>query len=299
MFKPVRATFFRLAIAMALAGPAAIVAAPDGASLARAASGATPKPAPVPTGAALRNRKPAADWRSSHGGWTVWSDAIGDRYRLFARRGSTTKLLSAPPSAVTHDPGAGVGPTGRPSAVYQRCTGMVCSMWLVDLATGRQRRVANLGVIRRETTAASTEEETWRETHPRIWGSRVAFKTGRSAPRRPSLRVGPSAAGRGAVKTLRTDPGDDGVQLEQLAVGPKHVVALWADDFCFGRCKGLYIYGVASGRQALIDDARGTGACVAYLNAVRFDGRAFRWTRDLEAKTTTYTLAIAAATRRP
>jgi len=176
---------------------------------------------------------------------------------------------------------------------------MVCSMWLVDLATGRQRRVANLGAIRRETTAASAEEETWRETHPRIWGSRVAFKTGRSAPRRPSLRVGPSAAGRGAVKTLRTDPGDDGVQLEQLAVGPKHVVALWADDFCFGRCKGLYIYGVASGRQALIDDARGTGACVAYLNAVRFDGRAFRWTRDLEAKTTTYTLAIAAATRRP
>ncbi len=73
------------------------------------------------------------------------------------------------------------------------------------------------------------------------------------------------------------------MQLEQLAVGPKHVVVLWQHDFCFGRCIGLYIYGMASGRQALIDDARGTGACVAYLDAVRFDGRAFRWTRDLSA----------------
>jgi len=238
---------------------------------------------PVPSGEALRTRKPAAEWRSSYGGWTVWSEELDGGYRLFARRGTTTKLLPAPPSAVTQDPGAGAGPTGRPSTVYQRCTGAVCSIWLVDLATGRQRRVEGLGAIRRETRAASDVEMRSLETHPRLWGSRVAFKTGGSESRRPSLRVGPSAAGRGAVRTLRTSPGEDGGQLEQLAVGPKHVVVLWQDDFCFGRCIGLYIYGVASGRQQVIDDGRGTGACVAYLDAVRFDGRAFRWTRDLGA----------------
>ena len=209
MFEPVRATFFRLAIAMALAGGAMIVAAPEGATLARAASEAAPKPPAVPTGAALRNRKPTADWRSSYGGWTVWSDAIGDRYRLFARRGSTTKLLPAPPSAVTQDPGAGAGPTGRPSTVYQRCTGAVCSIWLVDLATGSQRRVGGLGAIRRETSVATRDVEFRAlETHPRLWGSRVAFKTrGRGPPWRRPTRWPPSRARRFPPETQESPPG--------------------------------------------------------------------------------------------
>ena len=43
-------------------------------------------------------------------------------YVLFARRAGKTKLLPATPSRVTHDPGAGRGPDGRPAAAYQRCS---------------------------------------------------------------------------------------------------------------------------------------------------------------------------------
>lgn len=242
-----------------------------------------PSAAPLPSGKTLRDQRPGFDWVSSAAGWTVWSKEFEGGYRLLARRGRTTRLLPAPASAVSQDPGAGLGPTGRPSAVYQRCTGAVCSIWLIDLVSGSQRRVARLGRIRRETGRASDEDFSFLETHPRLWGGRVAFKTGGSRVKRPRLRVGPSAAGNPGVRTLRTSPGEDGGQLQQIAVGLKHVVVFWEDDFCFGRCLGLYIHGMASGRQALIDDARGTGACIASLDGVRFDGRAFRWTRQLFA----------------
>lgn len=249
---------------------------------ARAAT-SEPSAKAVPAGKALRDRRPAYDWRSVAAEWTVWSERFDGGYRLLARRGRTTKLLPAPASAVTQDPGAGVGPTRRPSAVYQRCTGAACSIWLVDLASGRQRRVAHLGRIRRETRRASDEDWSFLETHPRLWGGRVAFKTGGTTKRRPQLRVGPAAAGNPRVQTLRTSPGEDGGQLQEIAVGPKHVVVQWEDDFCFGRCLGLYSYGIASGRQAVVDDAHGTGPCVASLYDLRFDGRAFRWSRSLNA----------------
>lgn len=238
--------------------------------------------APDAAGAAdLQDRKPRGPWLSKHAGWTVWSEKVNGSYALLARSKQTTKLLPAPVSPITHDPGAGRGPDGRPAALYQRCVRAECSIWLVDLARGSQRRVKGLGEVRRVISEPSDDDFPGVETHPRLWGSRVAFKTGGSKGR-SRLRVGSSVTGRGTIRTIPARPGDDGGSLMQLAVGPDHVVALWEDVECFGRCIGLYIYGIASGRQKEIDDARGTAECTAFVDNVRYDG-AFRWTRELLA----------------
>ena len=200
-------------------------------------------------------------------------------YHLLARRDDKTKLLAAPAGPVTHDPGAGRGPTGKPTAVYQRCSGKRCSIWSIDLATGAQRRVGGLGKIERAVSRASQETLIEHETHPRIWGSNVAFHT--FAGKGSRLRVGPSAAGRGAVRTIPIQPGEDKSELSELALGPKHVVALWQDQLCFGNCVGLYITGIASGREQVIDDGGRTSTCLGHLDDLRFDGSAFRWTREL------------------
>ncbi len=222
-----------------------------------------------------------SSWVARHAGWTVWSQTIDGRYTLFARNAGRTKQLPAPSGFITHDPGAGPGPTGRPTAVYQRCSGASCSIWAVDLANGTQRRVAGLGTIRRGVSTETLEGSDGFETHPRIWGDRLAFQTGPASSSR--LRVGPSAAGRGGVRTLPGRPRREGL-LAQLALGPKHVVGLWEDDFCFGGCVGLYIGGIASGRQQQLDKGAAGEVCNTVLDEVRFDGKAFRWTRELTAE---------------
>jgi len=264
-------------LAAVLLAAAAVLLAAAAVLVGGAASASAAQPQDV------QDRRPGYSWVSTYAGWTVWSERVDGSHLLFARHSGTTRLLAAPPSRVTHDPGAGRGPDGRPAAVYQRCSGASCEIWAVDLATGRQRKVRGLGEIRRETKAASDDDFTGWETHPRIWGNRVAFKTGGSAKSLPRLRVGPSTTGGGAVKTLRVDPQDDGGDMKQLALGPRQIVAYWEDDFCFGRCAGLYIHGLVSGRQQLLDDAAGTGDCIATIEDVRFDGKAFRWTRELTA----------------
>ncbi len=231
----------------------------------------------------LQDRTPRdTDWMSLYAGWTVWSEKVAGRYTLFARSAGVTKLLPAPPGSITHDPGAGRGPNGKPTAVYQRCTRASCSIWAVDLASGDQRKVGGLGQIRRGNSAATRDAELRFETHPRIWGDRVAFQTGPAA--KTQLRVGPSAAGRGSVKTLpgRFRPSREGL-LAELAIGPKHVVGLWEIQNCVsGACSGLYINGIASGRQQKLDDDSGE-FCFNIIDEVEFDGRAFRWFRERTA----------------
>ena len=170
-------------------------------------------------------------------------------------------------------------PRRRPRADRQadrglpRCTRASCSIWAVDLASGDQRKVAGLGTIRRGNSAATPDLELGLETHPRIWGDRVAFQTGPAG--KTQLRIGPSAAGRGSVKTLPGRPARDGL-LTQLAIGPKHVVGLWEANFCRDVCTGVYIDGIASGRQQRLDAAPPGEFCFTFLDALRFDGRAFR-----------------------
>ena len=87
------------------------------------------------------------------------------------------------------------------------------------------------------------------------------------------------------MKTLpgRFRPPREGL-LTELVIGPKHVVGLWEDQDCPGpdACSGLYITGIASGRQQKLDDDAGA-VCYNLLSELRFDGRAFRWTREVTA----------------
>lgn len=244
----------------------------------------------------VQSRTPGdTTWLSRYAGWTVWSEKVAGRYTLFARSGGATKLLPAPPGAITQDPGTGRGPTGRPTAVYQRCTKASCEIWAIDLASGEQRKVAGLGKIRRGKPSATNDDLPGLETHPRIWGDRVAFQTGAS-DKAAQLRVGPSASGRGTLKTLPGRPRKEGF-LTQLALGPKHVVGLWEDDFCFGGCVGLYIDGIASGRQQQLDAGAAGEVCITVLDGVLFDGRAFRWTRELTAEDSSDTTCTSKVTR--
>lgn len=207
---------------------------------------------------------------SKYGGWTVWSGYINEtKYVLYARRSGVTKRLAAPSQAVTHDPGAGPSADGRATAVYQRCTGTRCSIWSVDLVSGKQRRVMGLGDVRRGSSTFGNELN---DTHPRIWRDKIAFQT--RAGGKASLRLYSG----GRVRTLPRPGGS----LEGLALGPKHVLAHWAVNSCNGesRCVDLQIVGIASGRAQTVDESKGSDACYADLSELRFDGRYYRWTHE-------------------
>src|SRR5690349_22784019 len=103
---------------------------------------------------------PAATVVGAGGGWTAWSEARDGAYALVTR--SPDGTVSSPPVATRHVPfdvDLGTDAAGRTVAAYSRCTtepratggantigpqwtsGRACSLSVLDLATGRERRV--------------------------------------------------------------------------------------------------------------------------------------------------------------
>lgn len=115
----------------------------------------------------------------------AWSeyDATSKRFRLVQQDGSAPPMrLGAPSRAIPFDVDLGPGPAGRTVAVYSRCqterAAFVddpaflplweeergCRLYVLDLLTGRERRVAQ----ERATPGDS-------DFLPSIWGHRLAF----------------------------------------------------------------------------------------------------------------------------
>ncbi|MGH2967881.1 MAG: hypothetical protein ACRDK0_02275 [Solirubrobacteraceae bacterium] len=143
---------------------------------------------------------------SAYGGWVAWSsfDSTRGVYVLMTRFAGVTSEAPVRPRGVPFDVDLGPGSGGRPTASYSRCRtepprrdpaignvftqlpdrarGRGCDLYALDLAIGRESRIA----------AASSPGAS--EYMPSVWRDRVAFarvyerKPGR-AGRRPYLYV--------------------------------------------------------------------------------------------------------------
>jgi hypothetical protein len=170
-----------------------------------------------------------------HAGWIAWSsyDRAGGAFRLRLRRPDGA-VVDAPvaPRGLAFDVDLGPGPDGGPTAVYSRCarqgrpvlrppvgeqTGKTprgCDLYLLDLAGGRERRIASASSPRHD------------ERLPSIDGDRVAFLR-RSGPR-DLIYVG-NVAGRPGSRRQPAGPQTRFSGVEALEYAGGRLVYVWAD----------------------------------------------------------------------
>lgn len=101
---------------------------------------------------------------AGYAGWTAWSDAVGDRFRLVLRAPDGTVTTPAlPTSARPWDVSLGPDARGAVVAIYRRCTAAGCGVRRLSVATGQEQ-------VLRSVDAPAYDEAT-----PAIWRSTVAF----------------------------------------------------------------------------------------------------------------------------
>ena len=101
---------------------------------------------------------------AAYGGWSAWSRAEGDRYRLVLRTPQGEQVLpDLPTSSRPYDVSLGPDVDGNVTAIYQRCTARGCDVRRYNTASGRDQLVPEVS------------SPSFREATPAIWRSTVAF----------------------------------------------------------------------------------------------------------------------------
>ncbi len=225
---------------------------------------------------------PGIEFRTRQAGWTVWSEEIKGRWWLLGSNSGRTRVLNAPSSSRSHDPGVGRGRDKRPTVVYQLCGQSTCTLWSLRLPNGTPRELTWVGPVRRYSSAASAVDQAERETHPRISGGLVAFQT--RIDRRWRYTVAPSdkpgarrtyAFGPSAGEIVGTVGGAD-----NLALGPKHLMAHWDMRKCGSynwACGRMDVVGLASGRSRTVVQGSADGECSSEVYDLQSDGATFSY----------------------
>ena len=128
---------------------------------------------------------------AGYSGWTAWSRADGDRYRLTLRAPEGRIIQPAiPGSSRPWDVSLGPNARGDVVAIYQRCTSRGCDVRRLDVQTGR------------EDILQSVSSPSYREATPAIWRSTVAFTRRIGGCDVPYVKtLGSSAPSRRLLKT--------------------------------------------------------------------------------------------------
>lgn len=188
---------------------------------------------------------------SAHGGRLAWSEQDADGgARLMTWFKGVASQVPVERQEGGFDVNLGRGPDGRTVAVYSRCEGAECSLYMFDFARGRERR---MHILSRPGI---------REQGPVIHGERVVFFRG--SARKRGLYVGSTR--NGAIRRIPKLPSEIGAydfQGRRLA-------------YTHGRFDGdrftdtLYLHDVVNGRRRVL--ARVSSGL---LSSARFAGTSF------------------------
>lgn len=217
----------------------------------------------------------------AHAGWLAWSVRADDgRYRLTLRDPSgVVSTPAVPAKGTTFDVDLGPGPDGL-VATYSRCAqevgtpggfvpadydeGRGCDAYVLDVATGRERRLAG--------PSTADADETW----PTIWRDRVAFVRSYDArPSLPYLYVRPLAGGRSVRQPGGTRQVCTGRSCTDARVSRPYALDLYGRRLAFGwtyagRSEGL-------DTEIRLDTLGGGHARIAYQRGGGLTGRALGW----------------------
>jgi hypothetical protein len=222
---------------------------------------------------------------SAHDGWLAWSARGADgQFHLTLRDPDgivTTPVIAG--RATSFDVDLGPGPDGL-AATYSRCRvevgsagsylpadydeGEDCDVYLYDVASGAERRVAG--------ASTATADETW----PTVWRDRIAFvRSYDSKPTLPYMYARPLAGGRserqpGGTRNVCTRTGRR-VSCTAERVSRPYALDLYGRRLAFGwtyagRSEGL-------DTEIRLDTLGGGHARVAYQRGGGLTGRALGW----------------------
>ncbi len=222
---------------------------------------------------------------SAHGGWLAWSARGADGlFHLTLRDPGgavTTPVIAG--RATSFDVDLGPGPDGL-VATYSRCRvevqtagsylpadydeGTSCDVWLLDVATGAERRP--IGV------STGTADETW----PTVWRDRIAFvRSYDNKPALPYIYARPLAGGRserlpGGARQVCTRMGGRESCTDERVSRP-YALDLYGRRLAFGwtyagRSEGL-------DTEIRLDTLGGGHARIAYQAGGGLTGRALGW----------------------
>jgi len=223
---------------------------------------------------------------SAHAGWLAWSTRGADGlFHLTLRDPQgvvTTPAIAG--RATSFDIDLGPGPDGL-VATYSRCReevqsagsylpadydeGSGCDVWLLDVATGAERRP--IGV------STGTADETW----PTVWRDTIAFvRSYASKPTLPYIYARPLARGGrserqpGGARKLCTRSGPR-VTCTDERVSRPYALDLYGSRLAFGWTYAGRFEGLDT--EIRLDTLGGSHARIAYQSGGGLTGRALGW----------------------
>lgn len=191
---------------------------------------------------------------SAHGGRLAWSEQDADGgARLMTWASGVASQVPVERQEGGFDVNLGRGPDGTTVAVYSRCEGSECSLYLFDFARGAERRIHRLS------------RPGIREQGPVIDGDRIVFFRG--SARKRGLYVGSTR--NGFIRRIPNLPSEIGAydyQGRRLA-------------YTHGRFNGdrftdtLYLHDVVNGRRRVLSRVTSGLLSSARFTGTSFDGR--------------------------
>jgi hypothetical protein len=182
----------------------------------------------------------------------AWShyDPGTSRYQLMVADGAGVRAAAVAPSANDLDADLGLDAAGSAVAVYPRCTGGRCSVWLYDVARQTERRLV---------TSSCTV------AHPSLAGARIAYR--RQCGRRTEVVIASLAGGaEHRIRRTRT--------IVDLELGAPGVLTIER-----GPCVGLFCAVTESvrllgrGRETVLTEVyTGDGGGYYPISSAMFDG---------------------------